>query len=136
MNAKQYLKQAYMLDKLIKSNCEELNQLKELSTSISGIDYSKGPGENNAGDAGFTNILCKIIDLEAKIQKRVNEFIELKEEIREKIDRIQSANEKLLLRLKYINFYTWEQIGDEMNMSIRSVHRIHLAALSSFKKNF
>ena len=133
MNAKQYLKQAYMLDKLIKSNCEELNQLKELSTSISGIDYSKGPGENNAGDAGFTNILCKIIDLEAKIQKRVNEFIELKEEIRE---RIQSANEKLLLRLKYINFYTWEQIGDEMNMSIRSVHRVHLAALSSFQKFF
>ena len=136
MNAKQYLKQAYMLDKLIKSNCEELNQLKELSTSISGIDYSKGPGENNTGDAGFTNIICKITSLEANIQKRVNEFIELKEEIREKIDRLQSANEKLLLRLKYINFYTWEQIGDEMNMSIRSVHRVHLAALSSFQKNF
>lgn len=136
MTAKQYLKQAYMLDKLIKSNCEELNQLKELSTSISGIDYSKGPGKNNAGDAGFTNIICKITSLEVNIQKRVNEFIELKEEIREKIDRIQSANEKLLLRLKYINFYTWEQIGDEMNMSIRSVHRVHLAALSSFQKFF
>lgn len=136
MTAKQYLKQTYMLDKLIKSNCEELNQLKELSTSISGIDYSKDKvsSGNVAGDAGFTNILCKIVDLEAKIQNQVDELIMLKEEIREKIDKIQSTNEKLLLRLKYINFYTWEQICDEMELSIRTIHRIHSAALINLQK--
>ena len=136
MTVKQYLKQTYMLDKLIKSNCEELNQLKELSTSISGIDYSKNKisSGNVVNNAEFTNIICKIVDLEIKIQNQVDEFITLKNEIREKINKIQSTNEKLLLRLKYINFYTWEQICDEMELSIRTIHRIHSAALINFKK--
>lgn len=41
MTAKQFLKQAYRLDELIKSNQEELMKLKEMSTSVGSFDYSK-----------------------------------------------------------------------------------------------
>lgn len=135
MNAKQYLKQAYRLNELIKSNQDELNALRESATSISGIDYSKDKVQSSksSGDAGFVNIVAKIVELEDSINDDIAMCISLKNEIRTVINNVQDADEKILLRLRYINFKTWDEICDELHVSLRTVHRIHSAALEKVK---
>lgn len=133
MNAKQYLKQAYRLNELIISNQEELSALRESASSIPGLDYSKDKIQTSksSGDAGFVNVISKIIELEDSINADIEKMFALKNEIRSVINDVQDADEKLLLRLRYINFNTWEDISDKLDISIRTVHRIHATALDN-----
>jgi DNA-directed RNA polymerase specialized sigma subunit len=133
--AKQYLKQAYRLNEMIKSNQEELSSLKELAKSISAIDYSKERVQSSkvTGDANFTNVVEEIVELEKRIGNDIARCIALKSEIRESINQVKDADEKILLRLRYINFKTWDEICNELHVSLRTVHRIHAAALEKFK---
>lgn len=132
MNSKQYLKQAYRLNELIHSNKQELADLRLLSDSISGMDYSKDRVQTStSSDAGFTNIVAKIVELEKAINIDTERMLSLKLEIRESINAVQDNDEKLLLKYRYLNFMSWEDICSYMQVSMRTAHRIHAAALSN-----
>ena len=134
MQPKQYLKQAYRLNELIQCNQQELADLRLLSESIPGIDYSKDRVQTSpSNDAGFTNIVAKIIELEDAINADIEKMLSLKLEIRTVINAVQDNEEKLLLKLRYLNFMSWEDICDEINVSMRTAHRIHSAALANVK---
>lgn len=133
VTAKQFLKQAYRLDELILSNQEELMKLKEMSTSIGSFDYSKDRVQTSpSGDAPYTNQIIKIIELENEIQSEIDKMTELKKAIRNAINQVENPDEKLLLRNRYLNFKTWNEIGSEMHYSLRTIHRIHQSALDNF----
>ncbi|MBA9087486.1 DNA-directed RNA polymerase specialized sigma subunit [Fontibacillus solani] len=133
--AKQYLKQAYRLNELINSNLQELQDLKQLSLSISAIDYSKErvQGGSSSSDAKFVDLISKIVELEEVIDKDVDRFVSLKIQIRDTINAVENLDEQVLLRYRYINFLTWEQICEKMNVSLRTIHRIHSTALKNVK---
>ena len=135
MNAKQYLKQAYRLNELIESNQEELSALRESASSSPGIDYSKDKiqSSKSSGDAGFVNIVAKIIEIEDSINADISKLFALKLQIRTVINAVENPDERLLLHDRYINFYTWEQVCEKMNVSLRTAHRIHSTALSNVK---
>lgn len=132
MNAKQYLKQAYRLNELIESNKQELEDLNLLSSSLPGIDYSKDRVQtSSSGNAGYTNIVDKIVDLEKAIKADIEKLLSLKLEIRTVINAVQDNEERLLLKCRYLNFMSWENICDRMNVSMRTAHRIHKIALEN-----
>lgn len=134
MQAKQYLKQAYRLNELIQCNKQELDDLRVLSDSIPGIDYSKDRVQTSpSGDAGYTKIVAKIIDLKNAINADIEKMLSLKLEIRTVINAVQDNEERLLLMCRYLNFMSWENICDEMSVSLRTAHRIHAAALANIK---
>lgn len=134
MQAKQYLKQAYRLNELIQCNKQELDDLHLLSSSIPGIDYSKDKVQtNSSGDASYTNIVAKIIDLENAIKADIEKLLSLKLEIRTVINAVQDNEERLLLKCRYLNFMSWEDVCDEMNVSMRTAHRIHAVAIANVK---
>lgn len=134
MNKKQYLQQAYRLNELIECNKQELAELRLLSDSIPGIDYSKDKVQgSSSGSAGFTNIVEKIVELENSIRIDIEKLLSLKLEIRTVINSVKDNDEKLLLKHRYLNFLTWEGISEEMNISLRTVHRIHSNALANIK---
>lgn len=132
MNAKQYLKQAYRLNELIESNKKELEDLRLIASSVPGIDYSKERVQSSpAGDAGFTRIISKVIELEQAINDDTERMLSLKLEIRETINSLNDNDEKLLLRYRYLNFMQWDDICDSMKVSMRTAHRIHASALNN-----
>ena len=115
-------------------NKKELAELKLLSVSIPGIDYSKDKVQTSpSDDAGYTKIVEKIIDLEETIKADIDKLLALMIEIRSVIDAVQDNEQKLLLKHRYLNFMTWDDICDEMNVSSRTVHRIHGSALLNVK---
>lgn len=132
MTAKQYLRQAYRLNELINSHIKELEQLRLISTSVPSIDFSKErvQGGQFPGDK-IANIVGKIVDLERQINAEIDSFIDLKKEIHDAIEAVKNPNERLVLRCRYIEFLTWEQVAERMNYSIKQVHRIHSEALKN-----
>lgn len=134
MNVKQYLKQAYRLNELIQSNQQELEELQELSVNLPGIDYSKDKVQVSAsGDASYTNIIAKTLELEKAIKSDIEKLLSLKLEIRTVIGEVEFNEEKLLLKCRYLNFMSWDDICKEMNVSMRTAHRIHASALQKVK---
>lgn len=132
MCTKQYLKRAYRLNELIQSNQQELDELHELSTSLPGIDYSKDKIQTSgSNDAGYAKIVEKIIELEKAIKSDIEKLLSLKLEIRTVINAVEDNEEKLLLKHRYLNFMSWDEICYEMNVSMRTAHRIHSSALQN-----
>lgn len=134
MTVKQYLRQAYRLNELINSDLKELAQLKALSTSISSPNLSGMPpsGTKNI-EPSFVKCINKIVDLEKIINDEIDKFVELKKEIREVINNVPDPDERLVLRLRYIEFLKWEAVASSMGLSLKQVHRIHASALMSVK---
>jgi len=134
MTPKQYLRQAYRLNELINSDLEELAQLKALSTSISSPNLSgMPPSGTKSTEPSFVKCINKIVDLEKIINDEIDRFVELKKEIREVINNVPDPDERLVLRLRYIEFLKWEAVASSMGLSLKQVHRIHASALMNVK---
>ncbi len=136
MTVKQYLRQAYRLNELINSNLAELEQLKVLSRSVSSPNLSGMPSGTRKQEAPFAKAVEKIIDLEKIIDAEIDCFVDLKREIRDVINKVSDNNQKLVLKLRYIQFLKWESVAVEMDLSLKQVHRIHNDALKNIKLPF
>lgn len=131
MKAKQYLQQAFKINELIDSKMEELKELQIMSTSLPGTDFSQERVQKSKShEAKFTKYVISIVDLEKKIDEEMAQLMELKIEIREKINQVEDSKRRLVLLYRYINFMMWEEIADKMSYSIKQLHRIHNDALT------
>lgn len=134
MNAKEYLNQAYWLNKLIESDIREQGELKRKRVSL------ESPSLENASsvggkvvDAKYTYIVDKIIDLEKKIDEEIDRYIDLKGEIRMAIDKVEDAKMRALLIDRYLNFMKWSKIAKKMAYSEQHIYRLHKEALKLIK---
>ena len=75
----------------------------------------------------------KIIELEKVIDAEIDRFVDLKKEIRDVINKVPDNSQKLVLKLRYIQFLKWESVAAEMDLSLKQVHRIHNEALKNVK---
>lgn len=131
MNAKQFLSQAFNLTRLIKSYEKELEELKALEPYISSPNYSGMPfsGTRNP-EPPFVRAIHKKVNLESKIEKKVKDLIDVRVQIHDAIEAVSDDTHRLVLRLRYIDFLSWEEIASEMNYSEVHIHRLHNAALN------
>ncbi len=133
MTAKEYLRQAYRLNERINSHIEELENLRDLSTRIQGVSYGEHiPSPNRPTDAPFAKVLFKIMDYQEKINHEIDTLVDLKAEMEDAIEKLSNVDERLLLRYRYLDNHSWEEIGVLLNASVRTVHRIHSSALQNF----
>lgn len=133
MTPKQYLSQAKHLDALINARLREIDYWKEMSTSISGMKYDATPrNPNTPTDAYFVKCLENVYEIQQDVEKKVGQLIALRDEINSRIDLLTNPEEQLLLRYRYIDNCTWDEIASMLNVSLRTVHRIHGTALQNF----
>lgn len=131
MTAKEYLHQAYRLDHKINSDIEELQRLREMSTSISSPAFGERVQTSRNTDAPFVKCLFKIQELEQKIDAEIDLFVDLKKEIRSVIEKVENTDEQMVLRYRYIHNMTWEEIGDELHVDARTARRWHGSGLQT-----
>ena len=65
--------------------------------------------------------------LPEKVEKK-----QRKAEMEDAIEKLSNVDERLLLRYRYLDNHSWEEIGVLLNASVRTVHRIHSSALQNF----
>ena len=133
MTAKEYLNQARHLDALINCRLREIDYRRDLSSSISGTRFDGMPhSPNRPTEAPYVRCLEKLDEIQRSEEEKVAYLVRLKEEINTAIDMLENRDEQLVLRYRYLDDCTWEEISRMLNVSLRTVHRIHGSALQNF----
>ena len=64
-----------------------------------------------------------------EIEERIRELNGYRQRMLESISKVESTTYRSLLIAYYINCKTWEQVAEDMNYSLRTIHRLHGKAL-------
>ena len=132
MPAKEYLNQARHRDALINCRLREIDYWRDLSSSVSGSNFEPHYNPNKPTEAPFVRCLEKIDAIQRDVAGKIAYLVRLKGEINTAIDALEMRDEQLVLRYRYLDDCTWEEISRMLNVSLRTVHRIHGSALQHF----
>ena len=127
-NVKEYLSQAFHIDKQLKSKLEQLGVLRELATTTT-QPLSDMPGSPNRNIDRMEKAIIKIMDMEKEISEEVDALLDLKNQIAQCIKKVEDIDCQLILEFRYLCFMSWEDIAAEMNFTVRNVHILHGKAL-------
>ena len=130
---KEYLKSYKNLCIKLKSLEEQLLSLREIEQSAKIQSISDMPKGSKQLD--LSDYMVRLDIVLAKIVKTRAECLDRKLEIESRIADMPEGIEADILRRRYIEFKTWEQICVDIKYSWMQTHRLHSKALSQFKLN-
>ena len=133
MTAKEYLKQAFYIDRRINDRLEQISCLRDLATKATSI-INEMPGSATHDPHSMQEVIAKIIDDEEEVNAAIEGLVDLKRDIRHTIEQVPDENEKMLLEQRYLSFKSWERLAEDMNFSLRWVHIMHGRALKAVEK--
>ena len=135
MDTKQYLQQISRLDRMINNKLSEISQLRELAMSVSAVKNEERV-QNTPNFDKIGTAYCKIEEMEEKLDKLIDEYVDKKNLIISQIDKIDNEAYYEILFARYIEKKTFEKIADEMTYSFRQIIRLHGRALQEFEKKY
>lgn len=112
----------------LKEHRESLNNA--LTNCVIPLDGKEKAGGGSKGNPNEN----KLIDLADVVDKLKNEHFRLliiKAEIENAISEVDDNTYAVLLRLRYIDCKTWEEIAEIMNFDVRHIYRLHGNALKA-----
>lgn len=134
MKAKEYLQQLQRLDTMINQKIKELGDLRLMSQSVCGIDYSKERVQSSpSGDAPFVKPVLRMIELEQEINAEIDRFVDEKHEIINQIQALQNPKHIDILYKHYVEFKRLEIVAVEMNFTYQYIVELHGTALKEFQ---
>lgn len=125
---KKWLLEYRKLDQDIERDMEELQRLKSRAEKITSM-VSDMPKGSQQGDS-LQRSVEKICELKASLNQRIDAAVEKRKEIEAVIETLEDKTLQLLLRYRYIDGMTWEQIALKLNYSYMHVCRLHGQSLS------
>lgn len=134
MTPKEYLKQAYRIDKRIDKEVLRLKELRELAGCAQTVSYRElisSPNRNT--EAPFVKVMEKVYLLENHINQQIDKYVDLKRQMSDAIDALPNPDQNLVLSYRYVHGWTWEQIAEELNADRSTVLRWHAKALKLFE---
>lgn len=128
MTAKEYLSQARYLDARINSKISQVDRLNDLATSATSV-LTGMPHSPNKATSKMADVVDKIVDLQAEINRDIDKLVDLKKEMRDVIGAIPDVEQQTILEQRYLCFLKMEQIAVDMGYSIQHLYRLHDEAL-------
>lgn len=131
MTAKEYLRQAYKMDKRIRILQGKVDKLR------SALEYHSPSLEGGGGSGSadrMPDTLSKIMEYEQHVAQLQAEFVDKYTEIDKAIHSVENANQREVLERRYLLYQKWEQIADEMHYSLQNVFKLHGMALQKIKR--
>ena len=131
--AKEYFAQIRKTDRLIHRLDSTIATLRSSLTST-GSQLKQDKVQTSGPKNTLEETITKIIDLEAKINARIDELVSMKQEAFTMINRIPDLDQQNILIARYIDGKKWLDIAFDLNFSISQVYKIHGKALISFSE--
>ena len=78
-------------------------------------------------------VVVKMVDLENDINESIDFLVDLKREISKLIEELPEVTLRTVLELRYLCFYSWDRITEEMGFSRPHVFRLHDKAIKMLK---
>lgn len=126
---KRYLQRYCKLDKSINQKLEELAKVKALCEKVTAtLSFAPGGGNGTKEDS-----YIKLIVLRDEINAETDNYVNMRLEIEAKINTVPDETLRTLLRYRYINGNTFEQVAVNMNYCYMQVCRLHGKALSEMQ---
>ncbi len=118
------------IERRIKRLQSEKQGWLEKATAVSPnlSDMPKGGGADK-----IQNAVCRIADIEQKINREIDRQIDLRERIEAAVVGLKDERFQDVMRYKYIDGKTLEWIAVEMNYSYKQICRFHGYALRDIK---
>ena len=124
---KKWLLEYRKLEQNIERDMEELQRLESRAEKITSM-VSDMPKGSQQGDS-LQRSVEKICELKVSLNQRIDAAVEKRKEIETVIETLEDKTLQLLLRYRYIDGMTWEQIAVKMRYDYRWVLRLHGRAL-------
>lgn len=132
MTPKQYLEQINALDRKINIKIEYIAELRTKSQNCTQVLCERV--QTSHSQDSLSAIISKIADTEHKVNKLIDEYVDLKNDIIAKLDKMQTSDYIEILNRKYFRCQTLLEIAYEMNYSYSQIKRKHGWALEEFKQ--
>ena len=133
MTAKEYLSQAFYMNRQIKAKERRLEWLREIapgpSMRFSQEEKSKGDPRSSLVE----NAALKVVELEEEIASDILELVRVMKEIASTISRVDSMECRTILEMRYLSFMEWDEIISRMGYSRSYVFRLHGEALNAIR---
>jgi len=125
---KQYLRRYQTINADINQMCEELSEWRTKATKITPTisDMPKSDG----GENRLQGAVDHIVEIESKINARIDELVQAREEVMQVIEAVDDPKLRLILKHRYINGGKWEQIAVDLGYDYRWLLRLHGQALN------
>lgn len=133
MNCKEYLSQMWELRKTARRLEEKIQMMEAQATrvtaSLTGMPRGTGSGD------GVT-VLDALLDVKDLYAQALARTYEKQKELEDFIDAMPHylPKEKMVLRLRYLDLLSWEQIMLELDYSARRVHQLHRIGLDAARE--
>ena len=129
---KKDLQQYLWLRRVIKQLEDRREELETEATRMT-VRYSDQPKGAPYDKDRMAELVVEMVELDEKIQAKLAKSYELARKIEEAIGSLPER-EQYLMRARYIQGESWEQIAVDMHYSWQHVHKIHRHALGLLKR--
>jgi len=129
MTAKEYLGQAYLLDKRINGKLEQVERLRSLTRKVT-VTYGDAPVSHTRNVASLQDTIIRLMEAESELNEAIDALVDLKREIHKVIQGVRNPQHQLLLELRYLCFKDWDEISKELELEDRYVFKVHGRALA------
>lgn len=113
-----YLEKAKEIEKIKEQTKMSMNRLKELK-------------ENNLPTECLDNSIVQIMQKQADEEEMLLAILNKKQKIEKFIQGVEQPHRNILY-LKYVRFYTFDQIAGKMNYSTKRIYQLHSSAIDKF----
>lgn len=133
MTAKEYLRQAYIIDRKIRLDTKKLAAARSALYGKAVRYDSDGSKPVPRGNVTESAVL-RIVELEERLNAEIDELTAKRQEIECAVGSVPDEVQREVLTRRYLLYQKWEVIAEEMCYSERQVFRIHGAALRALKR--
>lgn len=123
MITKEYLNRAYRLNEKIEKNTEVLANLRDAATGMCAYSDSDRVQTSNYDSSRIAMFVDTAIDLERIIAEQRKELMAIRREIEDAIDTLDDYQERLILKLRFLEYKSWSQICTILCYSRTTVYK-------------
>jgi hypothetical protein len=131
LTIKEYLSQAFKLDKHIKAKESRIRDLRDMQTRVSG--YSEVRVQTSPTDT-MAKLTAELVDLINECQQDIMRLLDIQREIAGIISTVKCDDHRLILYERYVNLKRWEDIAADNGYTWKWVHVLHNRGLAAVKE--
>ena len=129
MTTKEFLSQAFYLNRQIKAKERRLEWLREIAPgpSMRFSEEAKVPG--NPANSVVENAAIKVVTLEEEIAEDILHLVDVVKDIERVINRVDSMECRTILEMRSLSFMEWDEIAARMGYDSNGIYYLHRKAL-------
>lgn len=125
---KTYLRRFLSARRAAEDAARRLDEYREVNAGLKSVGISDMP-RGGGKPRDLSDYVAKLDEMEGDLWEAVSRYRKQAQEVEAVISRAQDETQARLLRLRYIDGYTFEQIAVLMGYSWRQVMRLHYRAV-------